>query len=421
MPKLAVVTVTALLLGANWGVMAAEAACGPKKIIIETDFYAFSDELSPPLLPPPNAIGMANAFMSWGEVDIIGIVSSIHSEYAPPAIDAFNTFYGHGDIPIAIKKPLNDSTGDWEYSNYPDYVIPLVEHFSEAIHTGWNTTDPVPLYRKLLSESADSSVTIAMIGFLDNIYDLLMSGPDALSPLSGLELAKQKVVELVLQADPTAPSYNLDHVNGTYAEYVLSVWPNTITFVPGSIGSDTHCCAKLTTDLDVSTDPVAFTWNISVGYNKTYKSWDPTAMLYVGRGLGDWYIYNQTTEQGYAVEANATGDTYLDTSKKSPAPQQAVEIAPTFSNVSLADLIQDILLWTPGEPWPADAGLKCSSNSSSSSSLPTGTSSATATTVASTGVASPSAYTGGAVELGASQLGLLACGAAILAMFAVQL
>lgn len=229
----------------------------------------------------------------------------------------------------------------------------------------------------------------------------------------------------LFQADPTAPSYNLDHVNGTYAEYVLSVWPNTMTFVPGSIGSHTHCCAKLTTELDISTDPVAFTWNISVGYNKSYKSWDPTAMLYAGRGLGDWYIYNETTEQGYAVEANATGDTYLDTSKKSPAPQQAVEISPTFSNVSLAALIQDILLWTPGEPWPADAGLKCSSNSTttttttSSSSLPTGTWTATASTVTSTGGVSPSAYSGGAVELGVSQLGLLTCGAAILAMFAI--
>jgi hypothetical protein len=141
---------------------------------------------------------MANAFMSWGEVEIIGIASSVASEYAPPAIDTINTFYGHGDIPLAIKKPLNDSTGDWEYSDYPDYVLPLVEQFPEAVKSGWNTTDPVALYRQLLG-SVDGNVTIAMIGFLDNIYDLLMSEPDSFSPLSGLDLVKSKVTELVIQ------------------------------------------------------------------------------------------------------------------------------------------------------------------------------------------------------------------------------
>ncbi|KKY24293.1 putative inosine uridine-preferring nucleoside hydrolase [Phaeomoniella chlamydospora] len=360
---------------------AATAVCSPKKIIIETDFYAFSDD--------PNAIGMANAFMSWGELEILGIISSINSEYASPAIDVIDTFYGNGDVPLAVRRPLNDSTGVWEYSDYPDYVIPLIEHFYEDVGSGYNTSYPVPLYRKLLAEAPDNSVTIAMIGFLDNIYDLLLSKPDNYSSLSGLDLVKAKVVELVMQASPTTPSYNLDHVNGTYAEYVLSVWPNTITFVPGSIGSATKCCVALTTELDISTNPIAFTWNITVGYNESYKSWDPTAMLYVARGLGNWYIWNETTEEGYAVEANATnGYTYIDTTKKSPAPQRAVEIAPTYSNTSLADLIQSILLWTPGEANPADSVSYCNSAST--------TTNTTANATASSASLSVTAYTGAA-------------------------
>lgn len=38
-----------------------------------------------------------------------------------------------------------------------------------------------------------------MIAFLDNIYDLLMWGPDSFSSLSGLDLVKSKVIELVMQ------------------------------------------------------------------------------------------------------------------------------------------------------------------------------------------------------------------------------
>ncbi len=39
-------------------------------------------------------------------------LSGVSSRYVPPAIDAINTFYGHGDIPVAIQKPVDNAVSE---------------------------------------------------------------------------------------------------------------------------------------------------------------------------------------------------------------------------------------------------------------------------------------------------------------------
>ena len=74
-------------------------------------------------------------------------------------------------------------------------------------------TSPVSSYRYLLSTSADNSITIAVIGFFDNMYDLLNSGPDQISPHTGAELLSTKVRELVVQANDVGMCKYLKEVN----------------------------------------------------------------------------------------------------------------------------------------------------------------------------------------------------------------
>ena len=68
------------------------------------------------------------------------------------------------------------------------------------------------LYRKLLAESPDKSVTIASIGFVTSLSRLLQSGPDEYSPLNGVELVRKKVKELYAMGgvfgDAVEPDYN---------------------------------------------------------------------------------------------------------------------------------------------------------------------------------------------------------------------
>lgn len=198
----------------------------------------------------------------------------IRSRFAPPAIDAVNTYYGHPNIPVAILKPLDNSTRDPNFPQLGGWVDILAEKFSEDVIDGSNTTDPVTLYRTLLAGAADQSITIAVIGFFDAMYKFVDSPPDTISPLTGFELIKKKVVELVVQADGSGNPFNLAYHNGTFAAHVLNNWPTKLTFVPGYVGRTIVMGAKLAVELDPETNPISFVWNATIGPNKTNPAWD---------------------------------------------------------------------------------------------------------------------------------------------------
>lgn len=137
-----------------------------------------------------------------------------------------------------------------------------------------NTTDPVKLYRQLLSAAEDKSITIAVIGFFDVLYQLVDSPADEFSPLTGWELIKKKVAELVVQADGKGRPFNLTYHNGTFAQRVLNNWPVRLTFVPGYVGRSIRMGAKLAVELDPRTNPISFVWNATIGAGKLDGSWD---------------------------------------------------------------------------------------------------------------------------------------------------
>ncbi|KAJ4410732.1 hypothetical protein N0V91_001660 [Didymella pomorum] len=201
-------------------------------------------------------------------------MTGVHSRYVPPAIDAINTYYGHGRIPIAIQKPVDNTTRNPTFPQENEYVTGLATEFPQDIGDGSNTTDPVLLYRRLLASSPDNSITIANIGFHDNLYHLLHSRPDKLSPLSGSDLVKKKVVEHVVQGNPNGTSFNFEGNNAKYAQYVLTHWPGRVTYVPDAIGSTVYFGSRLSTELNVTTQPVAYTAATSIGIGNVHQTWD---------------------------------------------------------------------------------------------------------------------------------------------------
>jgi len=106
-------------------------------------------------------------------VNLLAVNVNYPSTYSALATSAILSHYGQGMVPIGVKRPLtNDSFFD-------DYTFELGEYASKIAyhHSGgslpWgtaeNAAEPVSLYRRILSEAADNSVTIASIGFLDNV------------------------------------------------------------------------------------------------------------------------------------------------------------------------------------------------------------------------------------------------------------
>jgi len=152
------------------------------KIIFDTDFGGDADDLG--------ALVMLHNFMDRGECELLAVMSWSLEESVIPAMDAVNRYYGHPEIPLAVRKgiPHSDST---------NYARPIAERFPH-VQSFESVPDATELYRKILAENEDSSVLIVTVGPLMNIQNLLNSGADKYSPLNGKELIEKKVKEFVI-------------------------------------------------------------------------------------------------------------------------------------------------------------------------------------------------------------------------------
>ena len=156
------------------------------------------------------------------------------------------------------------------------------------------TWEPVELYRKTLAEAEDRSVTIASIGFFENLSRLLNSTADQYSNCNGHELVEKKIRELVIMGGgyPSGHEFNFWGDNPSYTAHVVNTWPKSVavTFLGTEIGEMVSSGAALTL-YGPTNDPVKSGYEWYVGYNTTRFSWDPLTAAYACQGLGTWFKY----------------------------------------------------------------------------------------------------------------------------------
>jgi inosine-uridine nucleoside N-ribohydrolase len=135
----------------------------------------------------------------------------------------------------------------------------------------------------MLTSQPDTSVTIVTVGFLTNLSNLLKSGPDSISPLTGKELVTQKVKIFVSMAGgfPVGKEFNV-HMDSTASKYVFENWPGKIIFTGYEIGAQIFTGLKLINS-GINNSPVKDVFRISIPLNEEDKngrmSWDETAVL----------------------------------------------------------------------------------------------------------------------------------------------
>ena len=76
-------------------------------------------------------------------------------------------------MPIGLRRPITNRSffDTWSYE-FGEYASKVAFHWSGGTLPWGNAAKawkPVDLYRKILSEQEDQSVTIASIGFLENV------------------------------------------------------------------------------------------------------------------------------------------------------------------------------------------------------------------------------------------------------------
>ncbi len=157
-----------------------------KKIIFDTDIGGDCDDAG--------ALALLHEAQKLGLIELIGIVLSTPRPYTAACVDAINRWYNN-IVPIGqTDLEIPDDSGAYE-GTYGTEIGRMYEN-SYGMKLGDDTS--LRILRKLLSEN--EGVTIVITGYMTNVAQLLMSGPDDISPLTGKELARKSIAHMVVMA-----------------------------------------------------------------------------------------------------------------------------------------------------------------------------------------------------------------------------
>ena len=234
----------------------------PKRIILETDMTFDVDDVG--------ALAVLHALADDGRARILAVnFNEVHKSGAG-AIDAINTWYGRGDIPIGVYR--GELSGP-DPSRYLDHVAAFPQRLPAD-----GAPDALDVYRRVLKDQPDASVTIVSVGFLNNLADLLRAEAD---------LVAAKVELLVVMGGRHNDGFNLvRHGLVETTGEVIENWPTplAISDYGGRVRTGSALADK------PAGNPVReayFRW-----FNGKFEgrsSWDQVAVLYAVYGAGDWF------------------------------------------------------------------------------------------------------------------------------------
>ena len=242
----------------------------PVKIIFDTDLGPDYDDVG--------ALAFLNAMADSGKVEILATVASNKHELVAPSINVINTYFGRSELPVGAPKSAGVDLGSSQH-----WADSIVEKYPHSIKSTSEVADAVEIYRKILNNEPDNSVTIITVGFLTNLSNLLRSKPDNFSNLSGKDLVIKKVKRLVSMAGrfPEGREFNI-FKDSTSSKFVFENWPGEVIFSGFEIGAQIHTGLKLIKS-DLKNSPVKDVFRISIPLSEEDRngrmSWDETAVL----------------------------------------------------------------------------------------------------------------------------------------------
>lgn len=264
----------------------------PVKIIFDTDMGNDVDDAL--------ALGVLHALQTRGECELLAVTLTKSDPLTGPFIDAVNTFYGRGSIPIGVRR-------DPERSG-PSKFLKLAKAEDNGQLRYPHDLDPASapeakdLIRQILSKQPDNSVVLAQVGFFSNLAGLLDTPGDAHSPLSGRDLVKQKVKLLSIMAG----SFQTIEHNNRYLEYnvvndipaaqkLAKEWPTPIVWSGFEIGiALPYPAVSIERDFAyVPHHPLAEAYQLYEPTPHERPTWDLTSVLYAVRPDRDYFALSR--------------------------------------------------------------------------------------------------------------------------------
>ncbi|KAF2966990.1 hypothetical protein GQX73_g6564 [Xylaria multiplex] len=217
-----------------WAMIAVAVSCARslqiKNLVIDTDLYSDADDAGALLLAATSS-----------RANILAVNVNVPSWYSAVAASAILAHYGHSfaQVPLGLRRPFTNEAyfDSWRYE-LGEYASKVAYHYAnpdkgslpwEGAADAW---DAVALYRRVLAGAEDASVTIASIGFLENLSGLLNSTADDISPLNGQDLIASKVAELVVMGGeyPSGREWNFWGDNPFTTAHVVNNWKGKVVF-----------------------------------------------------------------------------------------------------------------------------------------------------------------------------------------------
>lgn len=258
----------------------------PIPLIFDTDIGNDCDDVL--------AMGVIHSLQSRGHCRLVGVTLTKDHEQCAPFVDAINTFYGRGDIPIGVCHS-GITRQQSRFTGLVNEKYNETDRYPHDLRRGQDAPDAVTLLRKLLAAEADGSVVIAQVGFSTNLANLLKSPPDDVSPLSGRELVRQKVRLLSVMAGAFAPINGQPHYEYNVVEDIPSAkvlandWPTEIVYSGFEIGlAVPYPAVSIEQDYQyVPHHPLKESYVLYEPPPHNRPTWDLTSVLYAvmpGRG-----------------------------------------------------------------------------------------------------------------------------------------
>ena len=251
------------------------------RIIYDCDMGSSTDDLF--------ALMMLYRYMDMKRCNLLGVVVDRMNRANADAVDVLNNYYGYPDIPIGLEKfgvkaprvfiPYHNMAYARNTEGQPI--------FKRTVGDDGEYMDGYKLYRKILAQQPDKSVTVVSVGFVTCLSRLLQSGPDEFSPMTGLELVQKKIKDIYIMGEMMPKDVD-------------------IVFSPGEVGDPLYYSAKQVIE-DLSwTDvhPIKWIYEFLVE-DKFQKMWDPLAVINAVEG--DEAIY-QISQRGW-ITLTPTGET----------------------------------------------------------------------------------------------------------------
>ena len=269
-------------------------------IIFDTDIGGDYDDVG--------ALAMIHALADKGEIEILATIASNLSPLVVPSIDVINTYFNRPDLPIGAPKTPG-VTQDSRELHWPDS---LIKYYPYNITSTAEAPDAVQVYREILSQQPDTSVTIVSVGFLTNLNNLLRSKPDSISPLNGKELVAKKVKKWIAMAGgfPEGKETNVRR-DPLASQFAIDNWPTPVLFSGYEIGLEVLTGLRLIEEGSADS-PIRMAYAISIPkreYDKNgRRSWDQTAVLVAARGTSPYFDVQKGKFITHADGSNAWMD-----------------------------------------------------------------------------------------------------------------